>query len=211
MNRLTYPSETAEAPKKSRAVLADAQRRWGFVPALYRLLSLSPAALRGLSGMARALDRAALAPAMRRRIALAISEFHGCDYCLSANTFAARAGALLDDAEITANRSGWSNDVKAEAAVRFALEVTRARGRVCDADVAAVRQAGFSDAQILEIVIQVGLTTATNYANEVAQTGIDFPVVRARNNTGGASVPRPADTARFVSRRTTRESAHTQV
>ena len=86
---------------------------------------------------------------------------------------------MLDDAEITANRNGASNDPKADAAVRFAVAVTRARGHVAEADLAAVRNAGYTDAQVIEIVQHVALNTWTNYFNEVFQTEIDFPVVRA--------------------------------
>ncbi len=85
-----------------------------------------------------------------------------------------------DDAEITANRNGASNDPKADAAVRFAASVTRARGHVAPAELSAVRQAGYTDAQVIEIVQHVALNTWTNYFNEVFRTDIDFPVVGAR-------------------------------
>ena len=88
--------------------------------------------------------------------------------------------AKLDDAEITANRSGASNDPKADAALRFAVKVVQARGHIAEADFAAVRLAGYSDAQIVEIVQHVALNTWTNYVNNVFQTEIDFPVVEAR-------------------------------
>ena len=88
--------------------------------------------------------------------------------------------AHLDDAEITANRNGASNDPKADAAVRFAVAVTRSRGHVAEADLSAVRNAGYSDAQVIEIVQHVALNTWTNYFNEVFGTDIDFPVVQTR-------------------------------
>lgn len=71
-----------------------------------------------------ALGKGELAAATRERIALAVAEMNGCDYCLSAHTYLARNVAKLDDAEITANRNGASNDIKADAAVRFAVKVT---------------------------------------------------------------------------------------
>jgi alkylhydroperoxidase family enzyme len=84
----------------------------------------------------------------------------------------------LDDAEIEANRNGKSSDAKAEAALRFAAQVVLARGHVSDAEVLAVKAAGYSSAEIVEIVQHVALNTWTNYINEVAQTEIDFPAVR---------------------------------
>ena len=88
--------------------------------------------------------------------------------------------AKLDDAEMAANRRGTSNDVRADAAVRFARQVMERRGHVGDAELRAVRDAGYSDAQVIEIVQHVALNTWTNYINSVAQTAIDFPVVAAR-------------------------------
>ena len=63
----------------------------------------------------------------------------------------------------------------------FAVRVTEARGHVSDADVAAVRLAGYGDAEIVEIVLHVALNTLTNYVNEVARTELDFPAVAARS------------------------------
>jgi alkylhydroperoxidase family enzyme len=64
--------------------------------------------------------------------------------------------------------------------VRFAATVVRERGHVSGADVQAVKNAGFDDAQVVEIVLHVALNTLTNYVNGVAKTTIDFPVVELR-------------------------------
>jgi alkylhydroperoxidase family enzyme len=77
------------------------------------------------------------------------------------------------------NRHGRSTEAKADAAVRFAAKVVAARGQVSDADLSAVRAAGFSDADIIEIVVHVALNTLTNYVNEVAGTAVDFPTAAA--------------------------------
>lgn len=70
----------------------------------------------------------------RERIALAIAEFNGCSYCLSAHTYLGKNVAKLDDAEIAANRNGNSSDTNAAAAVHFAARVAIERGHVSDAD-----------------------------------------------------------------------------
>jgi len=57
--------------------------------------------------------------------------------------------------------------------------VAKERGHVSDGDIKAVRDAGFTDAQVVEIVALVAENSFTNYLNEVAKTEIDFPVVRA--------------------------------
>jgi uncharacterized peroxidase-related enzyme len=179
MSRLPTPATVADAPAASRPLLEAVNKQLGVVPNLFRLVANSPTALEGYLGMSGALAKGALSAPTRERIALAVAEVNGCDYCLSAHAYLAKNLAKLDDAEITANRNGGSNDPKAEAAVRFAKKITQERGRVSDADLGAVRTAGYDDAQIIEIVQHVALNVWTNYLNVLAQTDIDFPVVHA--------------------------------
>jgi uncharacterized peroxidase-related enzyme len=180
MSRIPTPASIADAPEKSRPLLEAVNTQLGVVPNMFRLVATSPQSLEGYLGLSGALGHGALPAATRERIALAVAEVNGCDYCLSAHSYLGRNLAHLDDAEIAANRGGGSNDAKANAAVRFAVAVTRARGHVGEADLTAVRGAGYSDAQVIEIVQHVALNTWTNYFNEVFKTDIDFPVVQAR-------------------------------
>ena len=180
MSRIPTPATIADAPAKSQPLLEAVHKQLGSVPNMFRLISTSPQALEGYLGLSGALGKGALPAATRERIALAVAEVNGCSYCLSAHTYLGKNLARLDDAEMSANRSGASNDPKADAAVRFAAKVAFARGHVAEQDLAAVKLAGYSDAQIVEIVLHVALNTWTNYFNEVFKTDIDFPVVEAR-------------------------------
>lgn len=180
MSRIPTPATVDAAPAASRPLLEAVKKQFGVVPNLFRLVANSPAALEGYLGLSNALSKGELPPATRERIALAVAEINGCSYCLSAHTYVGKNLAKLDDAEITANRNGASNDPKADAAVRFAVAVTKARGHVGEAELQALKAAGYSDAQAIEIVMHVALNTWTNYVNEVAQTEIDFPVIKAR-------------------------------
>ncbi|MDX2211091.1 MAG: carboxymuconolactone decarboxylase family protein [Sphingopyxis sp.] len=177
MNRLTIPTRTS-APAASQPLLDTVEKSLGVVPNLFRLVGHSPAALEGLLCLNGALSKA-LDAKTRERIALAVAEVNGCDYCLSAHTYLGLNLVKLDAAEIAANRTGHSNDPKADAAVAFAATVAAERGRVSDADLAAVRHAGFSEAQIVEIIGLVAVNVYTNLINNVADTEIDFPIVRA--------------------------------
>jgi len=179
MSRIHTPASIDTAPAAAQPLLQAVNKQLGVVPNLFRVAANSPAALEGYLGMSGALAKGQLPAATRERIALAVAQVNGCHYCLSAHTELGRQFAKLSDAEITANRHGTSLDPKADAAVRFAAKVARERGHVTDADVQAVRMAGYDDAQIVEIVQHVALNTWTNYLNEVAQTEIDFPVAQA--------------------------------
>ena len=179
MSRIPTPTSIETAPEASRPLLEAVKKQLGIVPNLFRIISTSPAALEGYLGLNSALGKGVLTPATRERIALAVAEINGCGYCLAAHTYLGKNLAKLDSTEIAANRHGESTDAKAAAAVRFATDVARSRGAVSADAVIAVRDAGYSDAEIVEIVVHVALNTLTNYVNEVLGTDIDFPAVEA--------------------------------
>ena len=180
MSRINTPATIAAAPAAAQPLLEAVNQQLGVVPNMFRLIANSPATLEGYLGIGAALGTGTLPAATRERIALSVAEANGCDYCLSAHTYLAKSLAKLDDAEITANRSGTSNDTTAAAAVRFAAKLVRDRGQVSDGDLAAVKLAGYTDGEVLEIILHVALNTFTNYVNEALNTDIDFPVVEAR-------------------------------
>ena len=180
MSRIHTPPTVADAPATARPQLEAVHKMLGTVPNIFRMVANSPAALDGYVGLLGALSRGKLAAATHERIALAVAEANGCDYCLSAHTYLGKHVAGLDDIEMAANRRGASNDARADAAVRFARQVMERRGHVSDAELKAVREAGYSEAEVIEIVQHVALNTWTNYVNSVAQTAIDFPVISAR-------------------------------
>ena len=179
MSNITTPATIEASPAASQPLLQAVKKMIGSVPNLFRMVGNSPAALEGYLGLNGALAKGKLDAKTRERIALAVAEINGCDYCLAAHTYMGKNLAKLDDAEIAANRRGTSSDVKADAAVRFAAKITTSRGHVSLQDLQATKNAGFSDAEIIEIISHVALNTLTNYVNNVTGTDIDFPAVAA--------------------------------
>jgi len=177
MNRITIPTGD-QTPVASLPLLDGVKKQLGVVPNLMKLVGNSTAALEGYLSLNTALAKGMIDAKTRERIALTIAEINGCSYCLSAHTYLGKNVAKLDDGEILANRNGNSSDPKAAAAVHFAARVALERGHVADADISAVKAAGYINAVIVEIVLHVALNTLTNYVNEVAQTEIDFPQVK---------------------------------
>ena len=176
MTRISVPFAD-QTPTASLPLLDAVHKQLGVVPNLMKVVGNSPAALEGYLSLSGALAKGTIGAKTGERIALAVAELNGCAYCLSAHSYLASHLAKLDASEIDSNRHGRSNDPKAAAAVHFASQVVTSRGHVSDADVAAVKVAGFSNAEVIEIVLHVALNTLTNYVNEVAKTEIDFPVV----------------------------------
>lgn len=177
MSRLVIPARD-DVPEASKPVLDAVHKQLGVVPNMFRLIATSPAALQGFAANNGALSKT-LDVRTRERIAIAVAQVNGCDYCLSAHTYLGLNLAKISPEEVALNRKGESSDAKADAAVRFATKVVRERGKVGDSDIKAVRDAGFSDGQIVEIIAVTAENVFTNLLNVVAQTDIDFPVVRA--------------------------------
>lgn len=177
MTHLHIAATIADAPVAAQPLLQAVQGQLGVVPNLFRLVANSPAALEGYLNLSGALGKGTLPAATRERIALAVAEANRCGYCLSAHTYLGKNLAGLSESEMIANRKGSSEDAMASAAVTFAAQVVSKRGHVGTDAVAAVKAAGYSDAQIVEIVLHVALNTWTNYINSVAGTEIDFPEI----------------------------------
>ena len=179
MSRLTQQSET-DAPEASKPFLATVKKNFGMIPNLVKVFANSPAVIEGYLGLATALSKGKFNAQEREAYALTIAGTNGCAYCASAH--AAAAGAMKVDAdEIERNLNAQSGDAKLQAGLQFAREVVETRGFVSDAALQAVRDAGHSEEEVVEIVGQVALNILTNYTNHVADTDIDFPARSAKS------------------------------
>lgn len=187
MARLAIPT-IDQAPAKSQPILQNYVKALGTVPNLFALISQSPDALKALTDMHTTLGKS-LGHQTRERIQVMTAEVNGCDYCLSAHTHLGGKLNGLTTEDMALNRTGHSTDPKADAALQFAYKVARSRGHVATADVEAVRAAGFSDAQIVDIVAEVGLGFITNLFNNTFETDIDasFPPLKTRYDEKAAA------------------------
>jgi len=180
MARIDIPT-VEQAPAASRPLLDAVHQQLGVVPNLMKLVGNSPAALEGYLSLNAALGKGVLPIALRERIALAIADFNACEYCLAAHSYIGEHQAKISANEIYSARGGLSNDPKMEAALQFARQVASRRGNIPDQELTTLRAAGFDDAGIVEIVLNVALNVLTNYINNVAQTDVDFPKVELKN------------------------------
>jgi uncharacterized peroxidase-related enzyme len=169
----------ADANGEAKALLNAVQAQLGATPNFIRVLANSAPALKAFLGLHAGVGEGALDAKTRERIALAVAEENGCQYCVSAHTAIGRKVGL-DNAEIEAARAGTSADARAAAAVAFAKSLAEHGGQVTAAEVEAVRQAGHSDGEIVEIIVNVGLNVLTNILGKATQVEIDFPKVELR-------------------------------
>ena len=183
MSRInTIEIEAAEG--KAKDLLEAVKATLGFAPNLMKTLANSPAALEAYLNLNKILGTT-LNAKLREAIALVTAESNGCAYCASAHTALGKL-AGLSEAETRAAQKGEVSDPKHNAALNFVKAILNERGKVSDQSLQTIREAGFSDGEVTEIVAHVALNIFTNYFNEVAKTEIDFPRVELLSQSATA-------------------------
>ena len=165
--------DSTTAPAASAAILEDVRNAWGFVPNLHRVLAESPAALEAYATLWTIAEKTAFTPVERNVAYLSIIYENECTYCMAGHSNLSRM-AKVDDATIAAVRNGQPiGDAKLEALRVFAAQVTRNRGVVSPSDVAAFKNAGYSNQAILDVLVLAAAKLISNYTNHLAATPLD--------------------------------------
>jgi uncharacterized peroxidase-related enzyme len=183
MSRFT-PIQTNGATSELKRSLKNSRLKLKEVPNFFHLLANSPASLRAYIRADAALVRGELTPRQRQQVALAVAEINGSSYSLSAHYDTGKSLGLTHQ-EMQLARNAAAADPKADTMLRFTQAVVLQRGEISDDDFQALRKAGFTDAQIVEIVANIALNIFSNYFNSVAKTEVDFPLLQP-----GADAPR---------------------
>jgi uncharacterized peroxidase-related enzyme len=167
------PNEATGATKNA---LDGVQKKLGMTPNLLQTIANSPAVIQGYLGFSGALANTALSAQLREQIALTVAEANQCQYCLAAHSAVGKSLGLSED-DLLDSRLGTSTDSRTAAALGFAQTLVVDRGNASDEAVQAVRDAGYDDGEITEIIAVVALNTFTNYIHHVSEVPIDFPLV----------------------------------
>jgi uncharacterized peroxidase-related enzyme len=178
------PIDLSQAQGKVKTLLDGVQATLGITPNMMRAMAQAPAVLQGYLSFSAALAGGTLRADLRERLALAVAEANRCQYCLAAHTaLGERAG--LGAADRRASRQATADDPKVDAALKFARLLVVRRGEVSDQDVQRLKDLGYGDGEIAEIVANVALNILTNTFNNVADTPIDFPAAEPLEAAAG--------------------------
>ncbi len=161
---------------KAAELLEGVKAALGSTPNIFTTFANAPTALEAYLGLNGTLQGGALDAQFKEKLALTVAGLNGCDYCASAHTFlGGKAG--LDEEELAMNLKGLSKNAMCQSGLQFVTKVVQQRGQISDADLQEVRDAGFSDERIIEMIAHIALNTMTNYFNEVFNVEVDFPAV----------------------------------
>lgn len=174
MSRINMNTELA--PGASQDMLKQIHTVFGATPNMFKAVANSPAALKSMWGSFGALGSGTIGAKLGEQIAVAIANRNRCEYCLAAHTLLGKkAGASAE--EMAAAQVGHAADPKTAAALSFALKTVSERAQVSTDDIAALREVGFTDEHIVEIMAHVALNLFTNYVNVAFDVPVDFPKV----------------------------------
>ena len=176
MQRLTaLDPETTTG--RSKDLFTAIQGKLGMVPNMMRTMGNSPAVLNGYLSLNAALGEGVLGAKLGELIALTVANANSCAYCNAAHSFIGEKLVHIDARTLADAREGRSADDKIQAALDFARVLVHKRGLVNEADMDALKAAGYTDAGIAEIIAHVSLNLLTNYFNNAANVKVDFPEV----------------------------------
>jgi uncharacterized peroxidase-related enzyme len=161
------PIDRADATGRARGLLDEFAGRGGEPGPMVRAMANAPALLRGYIDLNRAMKSMHLDRRITERISLAVHEWLGCDYCIVAHTRAARELGL-DETDIALARQGTATDPKIAAIVAFGQQVIVAPAEITDEQFGELREFGYTEEQIAEVVGLVSLQLLTGAFNLVA-------------------------------------------
>ncbi len=161
------------APEGARELLGAVEQQLGFVPNLMGILAESPAALEAYLTLARLFESSSLSAVERHVVLLTVSFENGCDYCMAAHSGLALMEGVPEDV-VAALREGTPiADAKLQALGSFTGAVTRRRADLPTSEAEAFLAAGFTQRQLLDVILGVTQKTLSNYVNHLTETPLD--------------------------------------
>lgn len=179
MKKFTVPTREEVAPT-NQAIFDNLKSKLGFVPNLYAAIAHSDTGLERYLAFQNA--KTSLTGKEIQAVNLVVSEANECRYCQSAHTVLGKMNGFSED-EILKLRSGVSTNPKLNSLVTLAQEITETRGRVSEKKLDNFYKAGYTDANLVDLVLQISEKIAMNYLHNLTNIEIDFPVAQPLTET----------------------------
>ena len=178
MSRITVPTVESAMGATAEAY-AKVRKGTGTIPNLFAALgALAPEALNVILTAEGVLAAGTLSKQELETIKLLVSELTGCDYCVAAHTTLGKMTGLSAETLWQIRAAEPTGDARRDALVRFVQELQQTTGTLGAQEFAAIKKAGYTDAQLVEIALAIALTVFTNTFNRINDTDLDFPRVK---------------------------------
>ena len=176
MSTFNVPTRN-EVSEANQHLFDQLHKALGFVPNLYAAFAHSETALGGyltLQGRKNSLTNKE-----KELINLVVSNVNDCTYCQAANTVTAKLNGFTEEQTIELRKGTASFSPKFDALVKFTKSTAASKGHPSDQEVEAFYAAGYSHANLVDAIIQIGEKTIMNYLHNITQVPIDFPAAPA--------------------------------
>jgi len=172
MKTLTVPTYDSVSPA-NQAIFDNLKKALGFVPNLYATFAYSETALPTYLALQNA--KSSLSAKAREVINLAVSEVNQCQYCLAAHTALGQMVGFSTE-QILDIRSGTAPfDARLDALARLVRNVALKRGHADTDVVQAFFAAGWTEGNLVDVMLVIGDKTVSNYLHATTQIPVDFP------------------------------------
>lgn len=162
-----------DAPEAAREWLDAAEKNYGFVPNILGAMANAPALLEAYMTISEVFEKTSFSAAQKQVVLLAVSKENGCNYCGAAHTAMAKMQGV-DEAVLDAIHAGETlPDEKLDALFRFTRTMVEKRGLPSKSDLKAFLEAGYSEAQIQDVIVGIGMKTLSNYNNHITTPPVD--------------------------------------
>jgi uncharacterized peroxidase-related enzyme len=162
--------EPDEATGKTKEIF----RSLVMVPNVLCLIANSETVLDTYARYHSSLTSFKLAAKFRKMISLAVSQFNDCSYCVALHTASAVDGGILTEEACMEARRMRSTDPKVDAILRFTREVLSNHGKIGNRTLSMVKNQGFDDQQIVEIIAVISFITLANLTANIGEPELDF-------------------------------------
>ncbi len=167
----THSQQTA--PQAAQPFLQKAEEAYSFVPNLLGTMAEAPALLEGYMALSDIFGKTDLSETERQIILMTNNRLNGCKYCMAAHTSISQMAGVNEDVVEALRANTAINNPKLEALRLFTAVINKSRGWPSEVQVAAFISAGYSQKNVLEVILGTSLKTMSNYTNHIAETKLD--------------------------------------
>jgi uncharacterized peroxidase-related enzyme len=161
------------APQDSKPALELLKKQVGFIPNLAATMAESSSLLEAFTSLRAISGRGTFTPVEREAVAVVVSFENNCTYCMAAHSTFAKMNGIPED-DLSLLRVGKSpSSPRLHALCTLARQVVRSKGHLAAEDIQEFLKAGFSQAQLLEVIVVISTTAIANYTHNIAKTPID--------------------------------------
>lgn len=173
MSQFSVPTRDQVSPN-NQTIFDNLNKQLGFVPNLYATYAHSDTALENYLQFSG--GKTSLNNKEKEVVNLVVSQINGCDYCKAAHTAIGKMNGFTDEQILEIRSGNVSFDSKLNALTQLVVAITKNKGRAGESILSDFFNAGYTNGNLVDVIVAVGDKTISNYLHNLTQVPIDFPL-----------------------------------